>query len=146
MTKEPLDANTEHDARCDCASGLVSLRTRRSVAEAVEAMRRLLEAKGIRLFAVIDHAAAAHAVDLSMPPTVVLIFGDPRAGTPLMLATPTIAIDLPLKVLVAEDAEGAVWISYVAPARMTDRHGVPASLTRPLDGLEMLVSQLLTQL
>jgi uncharacterized protein (DUF302 family) len=130
-------------AHCDWSSGLVSMRSVRSVSETVAAILGLIELKGVRLFAHIDHAAEARAAGLSMPPTVVLIFGDPHAGTPLMLAAPTIAIDLPLKLLISEDANGVVWISYVAAARMEERHQLPAMLARPLEGLELLVMQAL---
>ena len=129
------------DARCDCRSGLVSMRSGRSVDDTVSRVRQLIECKGIRVFATIDHAAEAKRVGMSMPATVVLLFGDPRAGTPLMVAAPTIAIDLPLKVLIADDGEGAVWISYVAPDCMKARHGVSSPLAAPLDGLEALVAR-----
>lgn len=128
-------------AHCDCRSGLVSTRSPRSVDDTVARLQQLVAAKGIRLFALIDHAAEARAVGLSMPATVVLIFGDPLAGTPLMTAAPTIAIDLPLKLLVAEDAHGTVWISYVAPQRMKERHGIATDLPTPLEGLELLVAR-----
>ncbi|HEY4133450.1 MAG TPA: DUF302 domain-containing protein [Gemmatimonadaceae bacterium] len=134
-----------NDIRRDTTSGLVSVQSHRSAAETVAAIQRLIETKGIRLFAVIDHAAEARAISLTMPPTVVLIFGDPRVGTPMMLAAPTIAIDLPLKLLVSEDADGVIWISYFAPESLQARHGLPVERAGPLTALEQLVSAVANQ-
>ena len=88
----------------------------------------MLEAQGIALFALVDHSGEAAKAGLTMPPTKLLIFGSPKAGTPMMLAAPSVAIDLPLKILVAEDAAGDVWISYNAPDYLRQRHGFPADL------------------
>lgn len=140
MSNEPMN-----DTRRDTTSGLVSVRSNRSGADTVAAIQQLIQTKSIRLFAVIDHAAEARAVGLAMPPTVVLIIGDPRVGTPMMLAAPTIAIDLPLKLLVSEDADGVVWISYFAPESLEARHGLPAERAGPLKALEQLVSAVANQ-
>lgn len=109
-------------------NGIVDVPTRRSVDQAVDRLKALLQAKGITLFAVIDHSGEAAKVGLEMRPTKLLIFGSPKAGTPLMLAAPSIAIDLPLKILVWEDAEGKVWLSYNSPEYLEGRHTLPASL------------------
>ena len=82
----------------------------------VEKLKAILQAKSITLFALVDHSGEAEKVGMSMPPTKLLIFGNPKGGTPLMLASPSIAIDLPLKILVSEDASGKVWVSYNSPA------------------------------
>jgi uncharacterized protein (DUF302 family) len=94
----------------------------------VEKLKGILQAKGVVLFALVDHSGEAEKVGLKMRPTKLLIFGSPRAGTPLMLAAPSIAIDLPLKILVWEDGEGKVWVSYNSPAYLQARHGVPQEL------------------
>jgi uncharacterized protein (DUF302 family) len=88
----------------------------------------MLAAKGVKLFATIDHSGEAAAIGESMPPTKVLIFGSPKGGTPLMLARPSVAIDLPLKLLVAQAGDGAVSISYNSPEYLRDRHNLPEEL------------------
>lgn len=119
-------------------SGLVSLASRHSVEETVRNFEELLRAKGVKLFALIDHSGEAEKAGLHMPPTKLLIFGNPKAGTPLMLATPGIAIDLPLKVLVWEDPGGRAWISYNSPAYLESRHGLPHELAPVLGAVEAL--------
>ena len=109
-------------------NGIVSLRANRSVGDVVAGLISTLQEKGIRLFALIDRNGEAKKVGLEMPPTKLLIFGNPRAGTPLMLAAPTIAIDLPLKILVWQEAGGEVWISYNSPAFLEQRHSLPQNL------------------
>src|SRR5215472_1779799 len=108
--------------------GIVDKPSRHSVDDTVEAVKTLLHAKGVMLFAVIDHSGEAAKVGMSMPPTKLLIFGNPTAGTPLMLAAPRAALDLPLKILVWQDHAGKVWVSYNSPQFLQDRHGFPAAL------------------
>jgi uncharacterized protein (DUF302 family) len=122
-------------------SGIVTVPSHHSVDETVGNLQALLQAKGIKLFAVIDHSGEAHTAGLQMRPTKLLIFGNPKAGTPLMLAAPSIALDLPLKLLVWEDAKGQVWISYNAPAYLQARHGLPQELSPTLAGVEALATQ-----
>jgi uncharacterized protein (DUF302 family) len=110
------------------ANGIVSQPSAHTVDQTVEKLRAMLQAKGVTLFAVIDHSGEAEKAGLKMPPTKVLIFGNPKGGTPLMLAAPSIAIDLPLKILVAEGADGKVSISYNAPEYLQERHHLPADL------------------
>ena len=105
-------------------AGIVELACSRSVTETVDRLELLLNAKGIKIFARIDQLAEARAAGLTMHPTVLLIFGDPKAGTPLMNRYPSIAIDLPLKVLVREAADGTVWLSYNSPEFLQQRHGL----------------------
>jgi uncharacterized protein (DUF302 family) len=105
--------------------GLITIPSRHSVDETVVNIVSLLRDKGIKLFAVIDHSGEAKLAGLKMPPTRVVIFGNPKAGTPLMLAQPSVAIDLPLKLLVAEDAQGKVSISYNAAEYLGKRHQLP---------------------
>ena len=110
------------------ANGMISQPSAHNVDTTVEKLQAMLQAKGVTLFAVIDHSGEAQKVGLAMPPTKLLIFGNPKGGTPLMLASPSIAIDLPLKILVAEGADGNVSISYNAPEYLQSRHNLPAEL------------------
>lgn len=88
----------------------------------------ILKAKGVTLFGLVDHSGEAEKVGMTMPPTKLLVFGNPKGGTPLMLASPSAAIDLPLKILVAEDSRGKVWISYNSAEYLKERHGLPQNL------------------
>ena len=108
--------------------GIVKIPSHHSVDETVEKLTTILKAKGVTLFALVDHSGEAEKVGLKMPPTKLLIFGNPKGGTPLMLAAPSAAIDLPLKILVAEDSQGKVWISYNSPEYLKERHGLPDNL------------------
>jgi uncharacterized protein (DUF302 family) len=109
-------------------NGIMSLRSRHSVNDTVAKLCSMLQEKEITVFALIDHSGEAAKAGLPMCPTKLLVFGSPKAGTPLMLAAPSAAIDLPLKLLVSEDVAGAVWISYNAPEYLRRRHGFPAEL------------------
>ncbi len=109
-------------------NGIVSISSQHPVEQTVEKIQQFLEAKGVKLFALVDHSGEAEKVGLHMRPTKLLIFGNPKAGTPLMIASPSIAIDLPLKILVWEEAAGKVWISYNSAAYLQARHGVPSEL------------------
>jgi len=110
--------------------GIVDLPSNHSVDQTVDRIKNILQSKGITLFALIDHSGEAEKVGMKMPPTKLLIFGSPKAGTPLMLAAPSIAIDLPLKLLVWEDPQGKVWISYNSPEYLQERHGLPQDLVK----------------
>jgi uncharacterized protein (DUF302 family) len=121
------------------AKGLVVRTSRHSVDETVERLRSLLEAKGVTLFALVDHSGEAAKVGMTMPPTKLLIFGSPKGGTPLMLAAPSVAIDLPLKILVAESS-GEVLVSYNSAEYLRERHHIPAELLPAIAVVEALVS------
>jgi uncharacterized protein (DUF302 family) len=108
--------------------GIVKIPSRQSVDETLDKLKAILKSKGVTLFALIDHSGEAEKAGLKMPPTKLLIFGNPKGGTPLMLAAPSAALDLPLKILVAEDAQGKVWISYNSPEYVKERHGLPDNL------------------
>jgi uncharacterized protein (DUF302 family) len=108
--------------------GMVKVPSHHSVYETVDKLKTILKSKGVTLFALVDHSGEAEKVGLKMPPTKLLIFGNPKGGTPMMLAAPSIAIDLPLKILVAEDSEGKVWISYNSAEYLKERHGLPQDL------------------
>ena len=113
-------------------SGIVALRSNHSVDQTVEKIATMLQAKGVKLFALVDHSGEARNAGLKMPDTKLLIFGNPAGGTPAMLAAPTLALDLPLKILAWEDAEGQVWISYNTVEYLRERHGVPDELAEKL--------------
>lgn len=119
-------------------NGIASLASRHSVDETVNRIRSILAAKGVTLFAVVDHSGEAAKAGLGMPNTKLAIFGNPAAGTPLMLAAPSAAIDLPLKLLVAEDAAGSVTVSWNDPEYMRRRHGFPADLLKNIAVVEKL--------
>ncbi len=118
--------------------GIRTLRSPHSVDETVTRLQTLLTQKGVKLFALIDHSGEAASAGLEMPPTKLLIFGSPKAGTPIMLAAPTAALDLPLKILVAESAAGEVLVSWNDPAWLQQRHNFPADLTANLAAAELL--------
>jgi uncharacterized protein (DUF302 family) len=123
------------------SEGIIEISTRRSVEEIVEKLVELFQTKGITLFAVVDHSGEAEKAGLKMPLTKLLIFGNPEAGTPLMLASPSIALDLPLKVLVREDKGGQVWISWNDPRYLGNRHHLPENLTENIAVIETLVAK-----
>jgi uncharacterized protein (DUF302 family)/uncharacterized membrane protein YidH (DUF202 family) len=109
-------------------NGIVTLPSHHSVDETVQKLTAILQSKGVTLFALVNHSGEAEKVGFKMLPTKLLIFGSPKAGTPLMLVAPSIAIDLPLKILVSEDSQGMVWISYNSPDYLQNRHGLPPNL------------------
>src|ERR1700752_2214164 len=108
------------------SKGIVDKASNHTVNQTVDRVKNILQSKGVMLFALIDHSGEAEKVGMKMRPTKLLILGNPKGGTPVMLAAPSIAIDLPLKILVWEDAQGKVWLSYNSPAYLQARHGVPA--------------------
>jgi uncharacterized protein (DUF302 family) len=122
-------------------NGIVTVPSNHSVDETVQRIKNILQAKGITLFALIDHSGEAAKVGMKMPNTKLLIFGNPKGGTPLMLAAPSVAIDLPLKVLVAEDTQGKVWVSYNSPEYLKQRHDLPESLLPNIAVVETLAAK-----
>jgi len=122
-------------------NGIVSKASNHSVDKIVEKLKAVLAAKGITLFALVDQSGEAAKVGLPMPPTKLLIFGNPKGGTPLMLASPSTAIDLPLKILVSEDANGKACVSYNSSAYLKQRHNLPQELMQNIAGVETLVAQ-----
>jgi uncharacterized protein (DUF302 family) len=122
------------------SNGILNKRSNYSVDETLERLKRTLQAKGVTIFAIVDHSGEAEKVGLKMPPTRLVIFGSPKAGTPLMLAAPSSAIDLPLKILVWEDGEGKVWVSYNSPAYLGERHGLPEELLQNIAVVETLAA------
>jgi uncharacterized protein (DUF302 family)/uncharacterized membrane protein YidH (DUF202 family) len=118
----------ENGMAISASSGIVDKPSAHTVDQTVEKLKSILQAKGVSLFALVDHSGEAEKVGMKMRPTKLLIFGNPKAGTPLMLAAPSVAIDLPLKILVWEDAQGKVWLSYNSPTYLRDRHNLPPEL------------------
>ena len=122
-------------------NGIVNKPSKRSVEQTVEALTNMLKSKGVAVIALIDHSGEAEKVGLKMRPTKLLIFGNPKAGTPLMLASPSSAIDLPLKLLVWEDGQGKVWVSYNSPEYLRERHGLPQDLVQNIAVVEPLAAK-----
>jgi uncharacterized protein (DUF302 family) len=123
--------------------GIISKPSKYSVPETVHRLETILESKGIKVFALVDHSGEAEKAGLKMPPTQLLIFGNPKGGTPVMLAAPTAAIDLPWKALAWQDPSGQVWLSYNDAAFIQHRHGLSADLMKPLAGLGAVIEQTL---
>ena len=122
-------------------NGLVRLASKYSVEQTMERLEALLQERGITVFARIDHSGEAAKVGLTMRPTKLLIFGSPKGGTPLMQAAPSIAIDLPLKALFWQDADGKVWLTYNDPAYLQHRHNVPPELLPNIAGVSALFAK-----
>jgi uncharacterized protein (DUF302 family) len=123
-------------------NGIVHKPSKHSVDETLGKLQAILQAKGIAVFALVDHSGEAKKVGMEMRPTKLLIFGNPKGGTPLMLAAPSIAIDLPLKILVWEDDQGKVLVSYNGPEYLAERHGVPQNLVQNIAFVETLAANI----
>jgi uncharacterized protein (DUF302 family) len=121
--------------------GIKTCTSRYSVDETVSRLEALLKEKGVKLFAIVDHSGEAAAAGMEMHPTKLLICGSPKAGTPVMLAAPSAALDLPLKILVAEGADGKVLLSWNDPAWLEQRHGFPTELTANLAAAGMFAAK-----
>jgi uncharacterized protein (DUF302 family)/uncharacterized membrane protein YidH (DUF202 family) len=122
-------------------NGVLRTASNHSVEETVARLQSILQAKGVKLFTIVDHSGEAAGAGLKMPNTKLLVFGNPKAGTPLMLASPGAALDLPLKILVAEDAAGKVWISYNSPAYLQARHNLPPELMPNIAVIDALAAK-----
>ena len=123
--------------------GIISKPSKYSVQETLHRLETILSAKGIKVFARVDHSGEAEKAGLKMPPTQLLIFGNPKGGTPVMLAAPTAAIDLPLKALAWQDANGQVWLSYNDPVYIQRRFGLADDVMKPLAGMGAVIEQAL---
>jgi uncharacterized protein (DUF302 family) len=124
-------------------NGMIHLTSPYSVPETLRRLESLLQARGLAIFARIDHSGEAEKAGLKMRPTELLIFGSPKQGTPLMVASPTLAIDLPLKALAWEDASGKVWLSYNTPEYLKQRHNIPDELLKNISGVGALLQKAL---
>ncbi len=121
--------------------GLITRPNRHSVDETLERLNGIIGAMGVTVFALVDHSGEAAKVGMTMRPTKLLIFGNPKSGTPLMLASPSIAIDLPLKILVWEDADGRAWLSYNSPVYLQARHKLPQELVQNIAVVGTIVAK-----
>jgi uncharacterized protein (DUF302 family) len=126
----------------DTGNGIIDKPSNRSVDETVAKLKGILEAKGVTLFAFVDHSGEAEKAGLKMRPTKLFIFGSPKAGTPIMLAAPSAAIDLPLKILIWEDGDGKTWISYNNPEYLKQRHHIPDELLQNIAIAETLADKI----
>jgi len=122
-------------------NGLLQVASPHTVSETLQRLESILAQRGVQVFAVIDHSGEAEKVGLKMRPTKLVIFGNPKGGTPLMVAAPTLAIDLPLKALVWEDEKGKVWATYNSPEYLQQRHGVPEDLIKNIAVVGALVAK-----
>jgi uncharacterized protein (DUF302 family) len=122
-------------------NGLVHLSSPHTVSETLQRLESILIARGLQVFARVDHSGEAEKVGMHMRPAKLLIFGSPKAGTPLMVAAPSLAIDLPLKALIWEDEQGKVWLSYNSPEYLKERHGVPEDLIKNIASAGSLMAK-----
>ena len=123
------------------SAGIIDKPSNHSVEQTVDKLKNILQSKGVTLFALIDHSGEAEKIGMKMPSTKLLIFGNPKAGTPLMLAAPSSAIDLPLKILIWEDARGKVWVTYNSPVYLQERHSLPPELLQNIAVVETLATK-----
>ena len=121
------------------ASGVIDVSSRYTVPDTLARLESILKEKGITVFALVDHSGEAEKAGLKMRPTQLLIFGSPKGGTPLMMAAPRLAIDLPLKALAWQDEQGRVWLSYNEPEYLQKRHGFPVELLKNIAGIGALI-------
>jgi uncharacterized protein (DUF302 family) len=124
----------------DRDKGIIDRASNHSVDETLDRLRGVVQSRGLTLFALVDHSGEAEKVGMKMPPTKLVIFGSAKAGTPLMLAAPSVAIDLPLKILVWQDADGKAWVSYNNPAYLQERHRFPTDLLQNIAAVETLAN------
>jgi uncharacterized protein (DUF302 family)/uncharacterized membrane protein YidH (DUF202 family) len=141
FTGSQFENMTETSMTLSKGEGIINIPTNHSVDQTVEKLKGMLQAKGVNLFALVDHSGEAERVGMKMRPTKLLIFGSPKGGTPVMLAAPGIAIDLPLKILIWEESQGKVWVSYNSPAYLQERHGVPQELLQNVAVVETLATK-----
>jgi len=140
-TQAQLEGSKEVSMPLHRDNGIVDVPSNHSVDQTVDRLKQLLEAKGVTLFALIDHSGEAEKAGMKLPPTKLLIFGNPKAGTPVMLAAPTSAIDLPLKLLIREDAQGKVWITYNSPEYLKQRYDLPQEVLQNIAVVELLATK-----
>jgi uncharacterized protein (DUF302 family) len=122
-------------------TGIIDIQSHQPVDQTVSRLKAILQEKGIQLFALIDHSGEAEKAGMKMPPTKLLIFGNPKGGTPVMLAAPRTAIDLPLKILIWEDTQGKTWVSYNSPEYLQQRHGISAELIKNIAVVETVAAK-----
>jgi uncharacterized protein (DUF302 family) len=123
-------------------NGIVNKPSKHSVDDTLRKLQNILETKGIAVFALVDHSGEAAKIGMKMRPTKLLIFGNPKGGTPLMLAAPSIALDLPVKILIWQDDQEKVWVSYNTPEYLAERHGLPPNLAQNIGFIEILATNI----
>jgi len=122
-------------------TGMIDLPSPYSVPDTLARLESILKERGVSVFACVDHSGEAAKAGLAMRPTQLLIFGSPKGGTPLMVAAPSVAIDLPLKALAWEDERGKVWLSYNDPEYLQQRHGFPVELLKNIAEVSALLQK-----
>jgi uncharacterized protein (DUF302 family) len=122
-------------------NGMIHLSSPHTVTETLARLETIVQTKGLTILARIDHSGDAAKAGLQMPPTKLLVFGNPKSGTPLMIASPSVAIDLPLKALVWQDDDGKVWLSYNSPDYLKERHAIPENLLHNIAGIGPICSE-----
>lgn len=133
-------SSSENTPQPPTAEGIGSKASPYSVADTLARLEAAIQARGMKIFALVDHSGEAERAGLTMQPAKLLMFGAPRGGTPLMVASPLLALDLPLKALVWQDASGAVWVSYNSPSYLAARHHIPADLEQNIAGIDALIA------
>jgi uncharacterized protein (DUF302 family) len=138
------DGAAAHDPYEPSVEAVVKLESTESFADTLTRLQSTLESNGFKIFATIDHQAAARSVGLDMPPTTVLVYGNPKGGTPLMLAAPDFALELPLRVLVREDLNKHVFVTYTPSTALEGKGGLPAGMAEKLAPAEKLIGTAIT--
>jgi uncharacterized protein (DUF302 family) len=141
LTRSQFANGKENSMTVNRGRGIIDTPSNHSVDETVEKLKGILQARGVTLFALVDHSGEAEKVGMKMRPTKLLIFGNPKAGTPVMLAAPSSAIDLPLKILIWEDVQGKVWVTYNSPTYLQERHSLPPELLQNIVVVETLATK-----
>ena len=122
-------------------NGMIHLSSPHSVPETLDRLKALVQKRGLTIFAEIDHSGEAAKVGLTMQEAKLLIFGSPKSGTPVMVASPTVALDLPLKGLIWQDAKGGVWLTYNSPEYLQQRHQIPSELVPNIAGVRAIFEE-----
>jgi len=126
------------------SAGIVTKASRLSVSETLSRLENVIRTKGLEVFTIIDHSGEAEKVGLKMQEAKLVIFGSPKAGTPLMVASPLLALDLPLKALAWKDNEGRVWVSYNSVSYLANRYNIPSNLTANIAGIDTVIDTALS--
>ena len=138
---DKMQSTPETMTAINAKKGLVTMQSNHSVQDTADKLASIIESKGMKVFARVDHQKNAQGVDLTLRPTQVIMFGNPKAGTPLMNCEQSVAIDLPQKILISEDADKKVWLSYNNPEYLKDRHNIKGcdtqltNIAKALDGV-----------
>ncbi len=138
---DKMQSTPETMTAINAEKGLVTMQSNHSVQDTADKLASIIESKDMKVFARVDHQKNAQGVDLTLRPTQVIMFGNPKAGTPLMNCEQSVAIDLPQKILISEDADKKVWLSYNNPEYLKERHDINGcdtqltNIAKALDGI-----------